>query len=187
MGCPKHQRLPPELSLHPWRLRRMTSAEDRFVFYVEWFDAQADLIRRYMLTFFPRDSTIEMYDPKNKRPFLKRSEYPGVSIEGLYIGSTVTVHSRQLKVVEYGDVHTRKAMESQKSRTLALIKPDAYNHMGKTLSMIHASGFVVSKLKMIKPTKEQMSKFPGISSDEEAAHMSSDVVIAMELICDGAI
>jgi nucleoside-diphosphate kinase len=165
----------------------MTSAEDRYVLFVEWFDAQADLIRRYMLTYFPRDSTIEMYDQKNKWFFFKRSEYAGITLGDLYLGATLTIHSRQLKVIEYGDVHTRKAMESSKSRTLGLIKPDAYNQMGKILQMVHAGGFVVSKLKMVKPTKEQMSKFSGISSDAEAAHMASDVVIAMELIADGAI
>jgi len=163
----------------------MASAEDRYVFFVEWFDAQADLIRRYMLTFFPRDSTLEMYDQKNKRPFLKRAEYGGVTLGDLYLGATLTIHSRQLKVIEYGDVHTRKAMESSKSRTLGLIKPDAYNHMGKILSMIHANGFTVAKLKMLKPTKQQMEKFMGPGSD--ADHLSSDVVIAMELIADGAV
>ena len=34
--------------------------EDRFVFESEWFDAQADLIRKYLLTFYPVDGTIEM-------------------------------------------------------------------------------------------------------------------------------
>jgi len=165
----------------------MTSAEDRYVFYVEWFDAQADLIRRYMLTFFPRDKTIEMYDQKSKRPFLKRSEVPGIDLVDIYMGATLTIHSRQLKVIEYGDVHTRKAMESSKSRTLAIIKPDAYNHMGKILAIIHANGFVIGKLKMVKPTKDQMSKFPGVSSGADVDHLSSDVVIVMELIADGAI
>jgi len=46
--------------------------EDRFVFESEWFDAQADLIRKYLLTFYPVDGTIEMYDLKNRRMFLKR-------------------------------------------------------------------------------------------------------------------
>eukprot|EP00746_Dinoflagellata_sp_MGD_P089249 gnl/MRDRNA2_/MRDRNA2_35242_c0_seq1.p1 gnl/MRDRNA2_/MRDRNA2_35242_c0~~gnl/MRDRNA2_/MRDRNA2_35242_c0_seq1.p1 ORF type:complete len:368 (+),score=77.96 gnl/MRDRNA2_/MRDRNA2_35242_c0_seq1:90-1193(+) len=162
----------------------MTSAEDRYVFFVEWFDAQADLIRRYMFTFFPRDNTIEMYDQKNKRPFLKRTEVGGIALSDIYIGATLTIHSRQLKVIEYGDVHTRKAMESSKSRTLALIKPDAYNNMGKILKVIHTNGFVIGKLKMVKPTKEQMSKF--CSSEADASHLSSDVVIAMELVGDGA-
>lgn len=170
----------------------MTAAEDRFVFYVEWFDAQADLIRRYMLTFFPRDNTIEMYDTKNKRPFLKRSEYPGVSLGDLYLNATVTIHSRQLKVIEYGDVYTRKAMEAQKSRTLALIKPDAYNHVGKILSMVHGTGFVVARLQMIKMSKDQAEQFlaPKASEPnfpENVAHLTSDVVVAMELIADSAI
>ena len=34
--------------------------EERFVFAVEWFDKQADLIRNYLLTFYPKDNTIDM-------------------------------------------------------------------------------------------------------------------------------
>eukprot|EP00746_Dinoflagellata_sp_MGD_P164048 gnl/MRDRNA2_/MRDRNA2_92465_c0_seq1.p1 gnl/MRDRNA2_/MRDRNA2_92465_c0~~gnl/MRDRNA2_/MRDRNA2_92465_c0_seq1.p1 ORF type:complete len:377 (-),score=64.68 gnl/MRDRNA2_/MRDRNA2_92465_c0_seq1:199-1329(-) len=169
----------------------MTAAEDRYVFYVEWFDSQADLIRRYMLTFFPRDNTIEMYDQKNKRPFLKRSEYPGVTVGDLYLGAKVTIHSRQLKVIEYGDVHTRKAMEASKSRTLAIIKPDAYNHMGKILSMVHANGFVVARLKMVKMTGASITEFLSMGgkavSQDDVAHYGSDVIVAAELIADGAI
>jgi len=169
----------------------MTAAEDRYVFYVEWFDSQADLIRRYMLTFFPRDNTIEMYDQKNKRPFLKRSEYPGVTLGDLYLGAKVTIHSRQLKVIEYGDVHTRKGMEASKSRTLAIIKPDAYNHMGKILSMVHANGFVVARLKMVKMTGAPITEFLSMGgkavSQDDVAHYGSDVIVAMELIADAAI
>jgi nucleoside-diphosphate kinase len=32
---------------------------------------------------------------------------PGVSVDELFIGSVVTVYSRQLKLVEYGDLFTR--------------------------------------------------------------------------------
>ncbi len=34
--------------------------EERFVFNVEWFDKQADLIRNYLLTFYPSDNSIDM-------------------------------------------------------------------------------------------------------------------------------
>ena len=34
--------------------------EDRFIFKTEWFDKQADLIREYNLTFYPRDNSIDM-------------------------------------------------------------------------------------------------------------------------------
>jgi len=34
--------------------------EERYVFETEWFDSQASLLRRYLLTFYPKDSTLEM-------------------------------------------------------------------------------------------------------------------------------
>merc|ERR1711904_559457 len=125
-----------------------------------------------------------------KRPFLKRSEYPTVGIGDLYIGAKVTIHSRQLKVIEYGDVHTRKAMEANKSRTLAIIKPDAYNHVGKILTMVHANGFVVAKMKMVKMTGSSITEFLSMggkaASSDDVAHLGSDVIVAMELIADQA-
>lgn len=34
--------------------------EERFVFETEWFDSQASLIRKYLLTYYPKDQTLEM-------------------------------------------------------------------------------------------------------------------------------
>ena len=38
--------------------------EERFVFESEWFDAQAELIRKYLLTYYPKDRTCEMVSLK---------------------------------------------------------------------------------------------------------------------------
>ena len=35
-------------------------AEERFVFEVEWYDQQAAIIRKYLLTYYPKDKTIDM-------------------------------------------------------------------------------------------------------------------------------
>ena len=37
-----------------------SSNEDRFVFEAEWFDQQAALVRKYLLTYYPKDNTIDM-------------------------------------------------------------------------------------------------------------------------------
>jgi len=68
--------------------------EDRFVFKVEWYDDQAAIIREYLFTFYPKDSTAEMYDCKMKRIFMKRSGVLGVTARELFIGSVITVHTR---------------------------------------------------------------------------------------------
>lgn len=45
----------------------MSSAtEDRFVFETEWYDERAELIRKYLLTFYPKNSTIEMVSNQKK-------------------------------------------------------------------------------------------------------------------------
>ena len=38
----------------------MTTQEDRYVFETDWYDQQADLVRKYLLTYYPKDSTIDM-------------------------------------------------------------------------------------------------------------------------------
>ena len=44
------------------------AGEERYVFETDWFDQQASLIRKYLFTFFPTDSTIEMVsDPVHTR------------------------------------------------------------------------------------------------------------------------
>ena len=74
------------------------------------------------------DKTIEMvtalfisfplfkFDLKNKRIFLKRCEYPQIQLKDLYIGSVLTVYSRQLKVVDYADVFTRSKFEVHRAK-----------------------------------------------------------------------
>mgnify|MGYP000179682499 FL=1 len=52
------------------------TTEDRFVFVTEWYDAQAALRREFLLEFYLSDQTIDLYDTKNKRMFLKRTKYP---------------------------------------------------------------------------------------------------------------
>jgi hypothetical protein len=34
--------------------------EERYVFESEWFDIQASLIRKYLITYYPGDKSLEM-------------------------------------------------------------------------------------------------------------------------------
>ena len=83
--------------------------------------------------YLPVVKSIEMYDVKNKRIFLKRQEIPTLQLDDFYVGSQVTILSRVLKVTDYGDMFTRRRFESQRERTFAMIKPDAYTAMGKVI------------------------------------------------------
>ena len=91
------------------------ATEDRFVFQSEWYDQQAGLNRQFLLEFYLADQTIDIYDLKMKRMFLKRTKYPQISEADLFLGATVTVYARQFKIVGYGDDFTRKAFHSDEA------------------------------------------------------------------------
>lgn len=111
-------------------------AEERYVFDVDWYDQQAELVRHYRLTFYPSDSSIEMYDKKIHKTFLKRVEVPNVSMKDLFVGSRVSVLSRVLTVTGYADVATAAKQQGTRESTFAMIKPCSYSNMGKILTEI---------------------------------------------------
>lgn len=154
-------------------------SEVRYVFVCEWVDVQASVVRRYQLTYYPKDSTLEMFDLKTKKGFLKRTAYPQVTAKDLYVGATVTIFARQLKVVDYADDYTKKHMETLKQRTLAVILPKGYNAMGQILSAIHQADMVIAKLQMVKLSAEQANE---LLPRHDCRSMSSDVLVVLELV-----
>ena len=65
--------------------------------------------------------------------FLKRMACADVTMDKLFLGGVVTVYSRQLKLVDYGDVFTRGCFAKNKESSFMLIKPDAYTNAGKII------------------------------------------------------
>lgn len=47
------------------------------------------------------------FDVKNKKIFLKRCEYPALQLKEIFVGATLNVYARQLKVVDFADQFTR--------------------------------------------------------------------------------
>nr|XP_033797932.1 nucleoside diphosphate kinase 7 isoform X2 [Geotrypetes seraphini] len=135
------------------------SDEDRYVFVAEWYDPNAALLRRYNLIFYPKDASIEMYDVKNHRSFLKRTKYDDLKFEDLFIGNKVNIFSRLLHLVDYGDQYTARKLGSKKERTLALIKPDGILKMGEIIDMILGAGLTITKAKMVALTRDQAMDF----------------------------
>ena len=169
-----------------------TLGEEKYIFEVDWYDQQADITRKYQVVYLPVVKSIEMYDVKNKRIFLKRQEIPTLQLDDFFVGSQVTILSRVLKVTDYGDIFTRRRFEGQRERTFGMIKPDAYTAMGKVIDHVYSQGFVINKLKMSRFTKATAGDFykehqgkafyPNLES-----LICSDVVIGMELVSPGAV
>jgi nucleoside-diphosphate kinase len=89
--------------------------------------------------------------------FMKRMAVQGVSVRELFLGSIITVFSRQLRLVDYGDLFTKGKFESKAGRTFAMIKPDCYTQTGKIIDAIYQNGFTISRLKMSRFSKPQQA------------------------------
>ncbi|XP_030583683.1 nucleoside diphosphate kinase homolog 7 isoform X1 [Archocentrus centrarchus] len=164
--------------------------EDRYTFLAEWYDPTAALLRRYQLFYYPRDGSVEMFDVKNQRIFLRRTKYD-IHQEDLFIGGRVNVFSRQLNLIDYGDQYTANKLGSKKERTLALIKPDVITKIGDVLELIHSSNLIVTKAKMTKLTWSQAADFYAEHQTKPffnnlVQFVSSGPVVAMELMGDEA-
>ncbi|XP_020486911.2 nucleoside diphosphate kinase 7 [Labrus bergylta] len=165
--------------------------EDRFAFLTEWYDPTAALLRRYQLFYYPKDSSVEMFDVKNQRIFLRRTKYDDLHQEDLFVGSRVNVFSRQLNLIDYGDQYTANKLGSKKERTLALIKPDVLTKIGDVLESIYSSNLIVTKAKMTKLTWSQAADFYAEHQSKPffnnlVQFLSSGPVVAMELMGDEA-
>lgn len=58
-----------------------------------------------------------MVDVKNRRHFLKKVRpAEDVKPELLYVGSTITIYSRQLKIYDYADEYTRSRLEAKSEK-----------------------------------------------------------------------
>lgn len=113
--------------------------------------------------------------------------YPDVKLDQLYVGSIVTVYSRQLKITDYGDTFTRKHFARGKETQFALIKPDVYMHTGKIIDSIYRNGFIIAKMKMSRFSPAIASKFCGFNNHEEAQFLTSDVSTGLEIVADSAL
>lgn len=174
----------------------MSTQDVRYSFIVDWYDAQASLIRQYQFLFYPKDNSVEMYDVKNKKKFFSRSRIDSISIKQLFLGNRINVCSRQLDIVEYGDDYTRATLSQSQERTLALIKPDALANAGAIIESIErgtaASGMRICDCRMVHLTRAHAEQFYAEHAGKPfyaglVEHMCSGPVLAMELIGANAV
>ena len=162
----------------------MSMTSPRLSFIVEHYDTLAQMIKKYQLFYYPEDCSIEMYDIKNLRIFLKRIINPEIKASTLYLGSEITIYSRQYKIIAYADEFTKKALEDIRTSSFALILPPAYMSIGKIIDIIQSNGFSISKLKMNKLSTKEVTTYLKIHNTNEvsAELVCSDFVVGMELV-----
>lgn len=129
-------------------------ADERYCFLVDWYDAQACFNRRYQLFFYPIDCSAELFEIKTRRHFLKRCKQD-INLSSLYIGNTITILSRTLKIVDFGDAFTSRALSNNQQKTVAVLTSAHLKKLGQTIDSIYKSGLKISAMRQIQITSQE--------------------------------
>jgi nucleoside-diphosphate kinase len=132
----------------------MAQSDETFSFLCEWYDSQAEIVRKYRLTYFVKrgaTNEVEIFDLKNKRVFLKRIAFPSVSLQDIFIGATVLVYSRQLKVVGFCDSYTQSKLGRVKSAQILFPDFEIDASFGKLIEETEKTkGLKIRKIRLVR-------------------------------------
>lgn len=163
---------------------------ERWAFLAEHVDRAAEAKFEYQLFYYPADQSVELYDIRNRRPFLKRVRYDALRPSELYPGNTVTIYSRQLTITAYGDERTRSKLASQRQKALVVIPPAAFNRSSGTLRSICGTedlslGSIVSM--NVPSSTHDLDTLAPLAASSDTLQPSSGTCVAAELVGDHSI
>jgi nucleoside-diphosphate kinase len=71
--------------------------------------------------YYPVDSSVELYEIKTKRHFLKRCKQD-IKLADLYIGNMVTILARTFKLIDFGDSYTTRVLAGNQQKLVTHLK-----------------------------------------------------------------
>lgn len=84
---------------------------DKYAFLGEWYDNEASQLRKFNVFYYPNDDTIEMYDLKLRKIFLRRVKVQGVTLDNFYIGATLHILGRLIKIIDFRCEDTKRKLQ----------------------------------------------------------------------------
>lgn len=164
----------------------MAEESERYAFIADWYDATASIVRKYVLLFFPRDNSVELVDLKSKKVFLKRAKAEGLTADQLFVGASVNIFARQMKIVDFGDERTQRVLSNKQERVLVVVKPADVGAVGIVIDQLTSKGLVLANARMgfVAP-----SDAPDLFGDapDLGAQASEGQIVALELIGGNAV
>ncbi|KAJ8924113.1 hypothetical protein NQ315_006895 [Exocentrus adspersus] len=165
---------------------------DKLSFLGEWFDYDSCYHKKFIVSFYPSDNTLDIFDRELNRMYLKRTKMDDLSINDLFVGNKLRIYGRQITLTDYGDCRTQKFIGKTKQSTLAILKPNVVDKLGEIITQILHRKFYISKLRMCKLSrKEALDLFEHKKGDSTLPFVLENIVsgrcVALELVGDAAL
>ena len=110
--------------------------DPRLTFHASYHDPHSEIDHHFLVLYFT-DGTVELIDSKSQKTILKRTGgCQNLSIDQLFLGSSIVVFGKILKLYAYGDVVTEQLCEKTGEATCAVFSEDAFPALGKHLDVL---------------------------------------------------
>lgn len=164
----------------------------RLSFLAEWFDFQSTYTKKFLMNFYPCDNTVELFDRDTNRIYLKRSTCEKLDAKDVFVGNTVRLYGRQVKIKDYADCKTKCIIGKTKEHTIAILKPHAVEKLGEVITQIEDREFQISRLRMCNLLRKEALDFYESKKGEAflpfmVEYLVSGPIVALELVGDHAI
>lgn len=161
-------------------------------FLAEWFDFESAYQKKFLMNFYPCDNTVELYDRDLNRIYLKRATCEKLNPKNVFVGNTVRLYGRQIKITDYADCKTKRIIGKTKEHTFAILKPHAVEQLGEVISQIEDGVFQISRLRMCNLERKEALDFYEAKKGDAflpfmVEYLVSAPIVALELVGDNAI
>lgn len=165
---------------------------DKLSFLAEWFDPPSGRLKKFLLNYFPCDKTLELYDRELHRTYLKRAACEKLDRKDVFVGNTVRIYGRQIKITDYADCKTKQVVGKAAEHTLAILKPHAVEKLGEVISQIEKKQFRITLLRMCNLTRKEALDFYVTKKGDAflpfmVEYLVSGSIIALELVGENAV
>jgi hypothetical protein len=90
--------------------------QERYAFDCEWLDPHSKVTWAYQLLYTPADGCAEIFDPKARKMFLKKTPVPAIKLAQLNVGASVVIMARTLRITGLADDFTRTRLAASRER-----------------------------------------------------------------------
>ncbi|XP_066249606.1 nucleoside diphosphate kinase homolog 7 [Euwallacea similis] len=165
---------------------------DKLAFHAEWFDYDSSHNKKFILNYYPSDKTLELFDKLLNRMYLKRTKIEGLELKDVFVGNTVRIYGRQVRITDYADCRTQRIIGKTKEHTFAIIKPILIPKLGEIITEIQKRGFQICHMKMCNLTRKEVLDLHEPFKDDPflpsiLEHLISGSIVAVELVGENAV
>lgn len=109
---------------------------DQVSFHVEWIDPHSKDVHRFLLNVFTSNSTLELYDAKTGKLFLKRIPYDDQLRRNILVGGQINVASRTLRILSPATSATAEYLKRTFRPVLCISRGDSLNVLANGMQKV---------------------------------------------------